>query len=60
MKDVEYWNVFEQTGSVDAYLLYACASERSELEQSQEGERRNESGKYYGNGTFFRTGRGIR
>ncbi len=59
MKDVEYWNVFEQTGSVDAYLLYACANESAESIQSEEGEKTYESGKYYGNGTFFHIGRGI-
>lgn len=57
MKDVEYWNVFEQTGSVVAYLQYACACEREiteELEEQEifeEGEPKDESGKYYGNGT---------
>lgn len=59
MKDVEYWNVFEETGSIDAYLLYACASERTEFDKGEEGEREYESGKYYGNGTFCYTGRGI-
>ncbi|MFA9465256.1 MAG: YqzL family protein [Velocimicrobium sp.] len=60
MEDVKYWNVFEQTGSVDAYLLYACACERTEQTSSREGEQKHESRKYYGNGTFCHTSRGLR
>ncbi|MEG1459260.1 MAG: YqzL family protein [Acetivibrio sp.] len=59
MKNVEHWNVFEQTGSIDAYLLYACASEKGPSEVDEEGEVNDESGKYYGNGTFRHTGGGI-
>lgn len=59
MKDVEFWNVFEETGSIDAYLLYACSSEKTQLDEGEEGENNHESGKYYGNGTFRYTSRGI-
>ena len=59
MKAVEYWNIFEQTGSINAYLQYACASEQAALSESEEGEMEHESGKYNGNGTFCGTGGGI-
>lgn len=41
MGQSDYWKVFEQTGSIDAYLLYACASEERQLEE----EKGDESGK---------------
>lgn len=59
MENEEYWNVFEQTGSVDAYLLYACASESVQIKGSMESEPEDESGKYYGDGTFGSTSRRL-
>ena len=58
MKNAEYWNIFELTGSVSDYLNYACASEeRQVLEQREEQESRkkeggleDESGNSHGNG----------
>ena len=58
MKNAEYWNTFELTGSINDYLNYACASEeRQELEQKSEykseqrgGGQADESGNSYGDG----------
>ncbi len=50
MKNAEYWNIFELTGSISDYLNYACASEeRQEMEQ-EEGGQADESGDSSGNG----------
>ena len=58
MESVNYWNIFELTGSINDYLNYACASEeRQELEQKEEqesmkkeGGQADESGNSHGDG----------
>lgn len=52
MNQQEYWNLFETTGSIDAYLQYACASEEMQLEAKRKGIREDESGSYDGYDTF--------
>ena len=43
MKDADYWNVFELTGSINDYLNYACASEAHQEIRKEEGERADEA-----------------
>lgn len=50
MKNMNSWKVFEKTGSIDAYLHYACTSEDRLLEGCEEGELGDESGDGYGDG----------
>ena len=58
MKNAEYWNIFELTGSVNDYLNYACTSEgKQNLEQKleceseqKEGGQADESGNSHGDG----------
>ncbi len=38
MKNMNYWEVFEQTGSIDAYLHYACTSENNVRSEEKEGD----------------------
>lgn len=38
MKDLDYWNLFCETGRIDAYLQYSCTSEESQLHRSQDRE----------------------
>lgn len=44
MKNLDYWKLFERTGSVSAYLSYACASEEKQLENRKTGEETVEYG----------------
>ncbi len=37
MKNLDYWKLFERTGSVSDYLNYACASEEKQLENRKTG-----------------------
>lgn len=38
----EYWELFEKTGNIEAYLSYACTSERSQICE-EEGKKISES-----------------
>ncbi len=38
MKDLDYWNLFYETGRIDDYLHYACTSEESQLKQQEQRE----------------------
>lgn len=40
----DYWKLFEKSGKVNDYLLYACTSEESQLEGREEGGRCEEPG----------------
>ncbi len=44
MKNADYWNVFELTGSISDYLNYACASEERQEISKEEGGKADESG----------------
>ena len=67
MKNADYWNIFELTGSISDYLNYACASEeRQEMEQREsqqikmkEGGQADESGNSDGDGFIRYAHRGI-
>lgn len=63
MRDSSYWNLFEQTGSIDAYLLYACASETGDekavAKEDNLDESGNKSGNTYGYGAFRDQYRGL-
>lgn len=50
MKNADYWNIFELTGSIDDYLNYACASEERQEMGSEEGGQTDESGDSSGDG----------
>lgn len=45
MKDLDYWNLFYETGRIDDYLQYACTSEESQMKQQGQ-----EEAGYEGNG----------
>lgn len=51
MKNLDNWKLFEKTGSVSAYLSYACASEEKQLENRKTGGQTIEYGDRDGNGT---------
>lgn len=40
----EYWELFEKTGNIEAYLSYACTSEWSQICEREEGKKSSESG----------------
>lgn len=46
----DYWKLFEKSGKIDDYLLYACTSEESQLEGREEGGKGEEPGECYWNG----------
>lgn len=50
MKNLEYWKLFEKTGSVSDYLNYACASEEKQLENRKTGGQTVELGNFDRNG----------
>lgn len=52
MNHLDYWKMFEETGSVDAYLQYACTMENGRKENAQEDGRADEPGEGYRDGTF--------
>jgi len=50
MKNLDYWKLFEKTGSVSDYLNYACASEEKQLENRKTGGQAVEFGDRDGDG----------
>lgn len=40
----DYWKLFEETGSISAYLNYACTSEESQSYGREEGGHGDEPG----------------
>lgn len=54
MKELDYWKVFEQTGSVGAYLQYACTMENGRNERREKDRATDESGEGYRDGAVSR------